>query len=210
MIFNPFEHINRGDIKKRVEKLKKKNPSLSREDLCRLIIRNKCKWCAGAGAVTALPGAVPGVGTLVAIIGGTALDIAAMGYFTSEMILEIAAIHNRDLYISGTSREAVWVMVSAVGASAAGKSLTGVTVAQLSGRAFVSMLEKALLAIGIKATQRTILRVIPFAGMLITGAVNYYTCKKVGEYVAKYYSTNSYSDDWDGKTIDSSGSTYDE
>lgn len=208
MIFNPFEHINRDDIKKRVEKLKKNNPSLSRDDLCRLIIRNKCKWCCGAGAVTALPGAVPVVGTLVAIIGGTALDIVAMGYFTSEMILEIAAIHNRDLDISGTSREAVWVMVSAVGASAAGKSLT--TVSQLTGRAIVSMLEKALLTIGIKATQRTILRVIPFVGILITGAVNYYTCKKVGEYVAKYYSTNSYSDDWDGKTIDSSGSTYDE
>lgn len=202
LLFNPFDHINKNDIKRRVEKLKKKNPDLSREELCRLIVKGKGRWCAAAGAVTALPGAVPVVGTLVAVVGGTALDMAAMGFFTSEMILEVAAVYNRDLDIPGTSREAVWVLVSSVGASTAGKSLTGLTVAQLSGRAFVRLIEQALLAIGIRASQRTILRVIPFVGMFIVGAVNYYTCKKVGELVIKHYSSTAYDEAWDGRTVD--------
>lgn len=69
-------------------------------------------------------------------------------------------------------------------------------------RAFLRLMEQALLAMGIRATQRTILRVIPFIGMFIAGAVNYYTCKKVGEHVMKYYSRNTYDDAWNGKTID--------
>lgn len=142
------------------------------------------------------------LGTLVAAVGGTALDMTAMGFFITEMILEVAAVYNRNLDIPGTSREAVWVLFSSVGAGAAGRGLTRVTVAQLSGRAFMRLIEQALLAMGIRATQRTILRVIPFIGMFIAGAVNYYTCKKVGEFIIKYYAGNAYDDAWDGKTID--------
>lgn len=205
VIFNPFDHVNKEDIKKRVEKLKKKNPGLTGEEICRLIIKKKSRWCAAAGAVTALPGAVPVLGTLFAVVGGTALDMTAMGFFLTEMILEVAAVYNRNLDIPGTSREAVWVLVSSVGAGAAGRGLTRVTVAQLSGRAFLRLIEQALLAMGIRATQRTILRVIPFVGMFIAGAVNYYTCRKVGEFVVKYYARNAYDDAWDGKTIDAEG-----
>lgn len=202
VIFNPFNHVNKKDIKKRIEKLKKKNPGLTGEEICRLIIKKKSRWCATAGAATALPGAVPVLGTLVAAVGGTALDMTAMGFFITEMILEVAAVYNRNLDIPGTSREAVWVLFSSVGAGAAGRGLTRVTVAQLSGRAFMRLIEQALLAMGIRATQRTILRVIPFIGMFIAGAVNYYTCKMVGEFIIKYYAGNAYDDAWDGKTID--------
>ena len=209
VIFNPFDHVNKEDIKKRVEKLKRKNPDLKKDEICRLIIKNKSRWCAAAGAVTALPGAVPVLGTLVAVVGGTALDMTAMGFFTTEMILEIAAVYNRNLDIPGTSREAVWVLVSSVGAGAAGRGLTRLTVSQLSGRAFLRLIEQALLAMGIRATQRTVLRIIPLIGMVIAGVVNYYTCKKVGEYVLKYYSENNYDDTWDGQTIDVSGEPVD-
>ncbi|MCL6559529.1 MAG: EcsC family protein [Firmicutes bacterium] len=202
VIFNPFDHINKNDIRKRVEKLRRKNPDLTREELCRLIVKKKSRWCAAAGAVTALPGAVPVLGTLVAIVGGTALDMTAMGFFVTEMILEVAAVYNRKLDIQGTSREAVWVLMSSVGAGMAGRGLTKVTVAQLSGRAFMRLIEQALLAMGIRATQRTVLRIIPFIGTVIAGAVNYYTCKKVGEFVIKHYASNSYDDAWDGITID--------
>lgn len=202
VIFNPFDHVNKEDIKKRVGRLKKKNPGFTGEDICRLIIKKKCRWCAAVGAATALPGAVPVVGTLVAVLGGTALDMTAMGFFITEMILEVAAVYGRNLDIPGTSREAVWVLASSVGAGVAGRGLTRVTVSQLSGRAFTRLIEQALLAMGIRATQRTILRVIPIVGMFIAGAINYYTCKKVGEFVIKYYARNSYDDAWDGKTID--------
>lgn len=202
VIFNPFDHVNKGDVKKRVEKLKKKRYGLAREEICRLLIKKKCRWCAAAGAVTALPGAVPVLGTLLAVIGGTALDMTAMGFFISEMILEVAAVYNRNLDIPGTSREAVWVLASSVGAGAAGRGLSRLTVGQLSRSAFTRLIEQALLGLGIRASQRTILRLIPFFGMFIAGAVNYYTCKKVGEFAVKYYGSGTYEEAWEGRTVD--------
>jgi len=202
LIFNPFDHMSKKDIKKRVDKIRKKKKNLSSEEICRMMIKKKCRWCAAAGALTALPGAVPVLGTVVAVIGGTLLDMTAMAYFITELILEIAVLHNRDIETAGTSREAVWVLISSVGAGAAGRGLTGVTVKRLSGRAFNRLLEQALLALGIRASQRTILRIIPFIGMFIAGSINYYICRKVGEFVMKYYAENSYTDKWDGETID--------
>jgi hypothetical protein len=202
LIFNPFDYVNRKDIKKRVGKVIRKKSQLSEEEISRLLIRKKSRWCAAAGALTALPGAVPVLGTLVAVVAGTLLDITAMGFFITEMILEVAAAHNRDLDKEGTSREAVWVLLSAVGAGVASKGLTSLTARRLSGQAFNHLIEQALLALGIRASQRSILRIIPVIGMFIAGGVNLYTCKKVGEYVIKYYSENAYVDKWDGETID--------
>lgn len=205
VIFNPFDYVNKEDIKKRIDKMRRKKPQLSNEELSRIILKKKARWCAAAGAVTALPGVVPVLGTLVAVVGGTALDMTAMGFLLSELILEVAAVHGRNLSLPGSSREAVWVLVSSVGAGMASRGITKVTVAQLSGRAFVRLVEQALLTLGIRATQRTILRVIPFIGTVIAGSINYYTCLKVGEYVIKHYGQNGYDEAWDGKTVDTEG-----
>jgi len=202
VIFNPFDHINKKDIKKRIQKLRKKEAKLSREELCRLLIQRKSRLCAIAGGATALPGAVPVLGTLVAIIGGTLVDVTAMAFLITELILEIAVVYDRDLEISGVSREAVWVLVTSVGAGAAGRGLTKLTVGQLSSQAFKNLFEQALLALGIRASQRSFLRIIPFIGMFIAGGVNYYTCQKVGSFVVKYYADNSYADTWEGQTFD--------
>jgi len=202
-LINPFDYVNKDEVKKRVAKLKRKKPSWSREEISRLIVRKKCRLCAAAGAVSAVPGAVPGLGTLVALVGGTVLDVIAVGYFISEMILEVAAVYERDLEGRDTSREAVWVFVSAVGAGTAGKGLTRAAVSQLSSSAFTRLFERVLLTLGFRVTQRTIFRIIPLIGIFIIGAVNFYTCEKVGEYVIKYYDKNEYYDrDRDGKTID--------
>lgn len=202
MAFNPFDYINKEDINKRVNRLKKKKPALSNEEIGLILLKKKSRWCAAAGAVTALPGIFPVIGTLVAALAGTALDMAAMSFLLTEMILEMAKVYGRNLNLPGPSKEAVWVLASSVGAGVAGRGLTRFTVARLSGSAFTRLIEQALLALGIRATQRTILRVIPFIGTIIAGAVNYYTCKKVGEFVLIYYSHNSYSESWDGKTVD--------
>lgn len=152
--------------------------------------------------MTAMPGAVPVLGTVIAVIFGTLLDITAMGFFITEMILEVAVAHNRDLGKEGARREAVWVLVSAVGAGVASKGLTGMTARRLSGQAFNRLIEQALLALGIRASQRSLLRIIPVIGMFIAGAVNKYVCNKVGDYVISYYAENPYVDKWDGETIE--------
>lgn len=205
MFINPFECVDKNNVRKRVEKLKKRKKSMTTEDICRLLVEKKSRWCAAAGAVSSLPALVPGLGTLVAAVLGTAFDVAAMGYFMAELVLEVASCFNRRLDIPGTSREAVWVLASAVGAGAAGKGLAKAAGAGLSGPALTGLLQRLLLAMGIRATQRTILRIIPFAGMLAMGSVNYYTCKRLGSLIIDYYSCHIYDEKWDGKTIEVEG-----
>jgi len=209
MFINPFEYVDKKNVKKRVEKLKKKKKNMAPEDICRLLVKKKSRWCAAAGALSSLPASVPGLGTLVAAFLGTAFDIAAMGYFTAEMVLEVASCFNRRLDIPGTSREAVWVLASAVGAGAAGKGLAKAASAGLSGPAFSGLLQRLLLAAGIRATRSTFLRIIPFAGMLAMGAVNYYTCQRLGSLIIEYYSLHIYDEKWDGKTIEVKGEVAD-
>lgn len=198
---NPFDYVNKNDVIKKVAGLKKKHSTMSGRELCDLVISRQSRWCAASGAVTALPGAFPGLGTVLAVFGGTALDITALSYFMSEMILGLSAIYGRDLNIPAVSREALWVLVSAVGSDVAGKGLTRTVVAQLGSQAVVKLIQELLLSLGIRISQRSILKIIPVLGTLISAAVNYYICKKIGKLAADYYEKNSFQE-WEGKTVD--------
>jgi hypothetical protein len=61
LIFNPFDHVDRKEIKKRVEKLRRKKSSLTNEEIARILIRKKSRWCA-ARSFDRLAGAVPVLG----------------------------------------------------------------------------------------------------------------------------------------------------
>ena len=200
LYINPFDYVNKKDVIKKVAGMKKKHSGMTGRELCDLVIRRKSRWCAASGAVTALPGAFPGLGTVLAVFGGTALDITALSYFMSEMILEMSAIYGRDLNIPAVSREALWVLVSAVGSDVAGKGLTRTVVAQMGRQAVVKLMQELLLSLGIRISQRSLLKIIPVLGTIISGAVNYYICKKIGKVAADYYDKNSFRE-WEGKTI---------
>jgi uncharacterized protein (DUF697 family) len=201
LYINPFDFVNKNDVQKAAAGLKKKYPGMTSRELCHLIIVRKSRWCAASGAVTALPGAFPGLGTLLAAFGGTALDITALSYFMSEMILEMSAVYGRNLNISAVSREALWVLISAVGSDVAGKGLTRTLVARMGSQAVVKLVQDLLISLGIRISQRSLLKIIPLLGTVISGAVNYYMCKKIGEVAADYYDKNSFQE-WEGRTID--------
>lgn len=204
MLFNPFVIINKEDVRRSVEKLRRQHPNLTNRELCELIIARKSRLCAASGAVTALPAAVPVVGTLVTLVGGTALDMAAVGYFTAEMILEMSAVYGRDLNLPRVSREALWVMASAIGADTAGKTIGKSAMQQMNNPFFTRLLREVLLSMGIRVTQRSVLKVIPFLGAIISGSVNYFVCRKIGGIAADYYEKH-HDEIWVGETIDIEG-----
>lgn len=204
MLFNPFAMINKEDVRRSVEKLRRQHPDLTNRELCELIIARKSRLCAASGAITALPAAVPVVGTLVTLVGGTALDMAAVGYFTAEMILEMSAVYGRDLNLPRVSREALWVMASAVGADAAGKTIGKSAVQQMNNQFFTRLVREVLVSLGIRASQRSVLKVIPFLGAIISGSVNYFVCRKIGGIAANYYEKH-HDETWVGETIDIEG-----
>jgi len=123
------------------------------------------------------------------------------------MVLEMSAVHGRNLNRPGVSREALWVMGSAVGADMANKSMNKAAVQGMSNQAFVRLVQEILLAMGIRTTQRTVLRIIPLLGTIISGTVNYIICRRVGGIAANYYGRNGYNK-WDN-TIDVEGEVLD-
>ncbi len=208
MIFNPLTIVNKEEVCRRVEKLRKQHPELTNRDLCELIIARKSRLCAASGAVTALPAAMPVLGTLVTLVGGTALDMTAVGYFTAEMVLEMSAVYGRDLYLLGVSREALWVMASAVGADTANKTIGKLAMQQMQNQFFTRLAREFLVSLGIRVSQRTVLKLIPFLGVIISGSVNYFVCRQIGRMVADYYEENKY-EKWLGDTIDIEGEIID-
>ncbi len=204
MIFNPLMMINKEEVRRRVETMRKQHPDLSNRELSELIIVQKSRLCAASGAVTALPAALPVIGTLVTLVGGTVLDMTAVGYFTAGLVLEMSAVYGRDLYMPGVSREALWVMASAVGSDAASKSIGKLAMQQMENQFFTRMARELLLSLGIRASQRTVLKIIPLLGAAISGSVNYFFCRQLGRLAASYYEKNSY-ENWLGDTIDVEG-----
>lgn len=201
MPFNPFKLVNKDDVKKNVLKLKKNNPQMTKEELCHIIIERKARWCAGTGAVTALPGVFPGVGTLFAVLGGSALDLTAVSYLMAEMILEMSLVYGRNLDIPAVSKEAAWVFISAVGSDAAGKGVSKAAVSQMSRQAFIRILQDVTISLGIRVSQRSLLKIIPLLGAILSGGVNYFICRKVGNLALNHY-RSSHPEEWDGVTID--------
>ncbi|HHW42253.1 MAG TPA: hypothetical protein GXX25_00305 [Desulfotomaculum sp.] len=200
--FNPFTSPPAGEIKQKINRLKKAYPSLTRRDLALKIIEERSRQCALTGLLSALPAIVPGWGTVLALLGGVALDITLMTYLLGRMVLEVAAVYRRDLTGYRYRQEAFWAFLLAAGAGSVGSSLSRTVAAQLSKEAFSALAERALISLGVRATARSsLLRIIPFLGLLLAGGVNYWVALTVGNRAIKYYEERE-PEEWSGTTVD--------
>ena len=199
---NPFDYINEVEARSRVNRLKKAHPELTKRQLGDLIIARKSRWCAGCGVITSLPGSFPGLGTLLAILGGTALDVIGLMYFMAEMIMELALLYGRDFRRQGASREAVWVFFSAVGTDAVSKNISKLAVKQMGRQAMIKFSQDLVLTMGIRVSQRSVVKIVPLVGAAASGTINYILCRKVGGLVADYYGNNQPGEWEGGVTID--------
>ena len=200
-LFNFFTMIQQEDIIKRVKKLKAKHQDKTQQELCDLIIKSKSRRWAASGAVTAMPATIPGVGTVISVLGGSTLDVLLLTYFMSEMTLELSAVYHRDLDLPAVSQEALWVFISALGADMVGKGLSKIAIKQLGNQAVVKLGHKLLLSMGIRIGQRSLFKILPLLGVAISGTVNYCFCQKVGNFMVDYYEKHAF-EDWQGPTID--------
>jgi hypothetical protein len=87
----------RGDaIKTAVEVVRLQHPDATPNDVARLLVYQRSKLSAMAGAVSALPGAFPGVGTAAEIGAGLA-DAVALVYTQVALVLAVSAAYDHDL-----------------------------------------------------------------------------------------------------------------
>lgn len=186
--YSPFSTGGFNSVRQRIQELKEEYPDLSNEELARVLISEKCWWCALAGCLTALPAIVPGLGTLIAILAGAAADITILGWAITQLVFELATLYGRDPTNLEAQREAFIAFGLAAGIHSINQRLSRFAAAQFSKQLNSELLQKVLVTLGVRASQRQLIpRALPFAGIFIAGAVNYFFARAIGIRMLRYY-----------------------
>jgi uncharacterized protein (DUF697 family) len=186
------------DIRKVVEQCRARTrkcakTELSEEDerieVANALILRYAKTCGRVGAVTAGAGALPGIGTVVALIGSTAADLAITMKYQIEMVTALAHLFGRD--ITNEEEQRLIYTVAGLGiATQAGLlsferfTIQGIREAvkhMVKGR-WKKWIFELFKKLGLKLTERGILRVIPF-GIGVT--FTYYSNRKLTRYIGR-------------------------
>ena len=187
----------RGDaIKTAVEVVRLRHPDATPNDVARMLVYQRSKVSAIAGAVSALPGAFPGVGTATEIGAGLA-DAVALVYTQVALVMAVAAAYDHDLE-AHDARAADVRVVLALDAGVAKFGKHGVELADgqrldPNDRSLSEDLNRELGALVVKRTARrrvrTLLgREIPFGvGVAIGAGANFKAIRHTGRTALRYY-----------------------
>ena len=124
-------------------------------------IRERARRTATIGAVTTLPAMVPGVGTALAALGLVA-DWRYVAEQQRDMVLEIAALFG--VLPENPTEDVLALFLAGAGAAFGGKKVG----------------EAAIKTIAEQVAKRSLRRVIPGAGAIMAGAVNYAATFAIG------------------------------
>jgi hypothetical protein len=187
----------RGDaIKTAVEVVRLRHPDATPNDVARMLVYQRSKLSAITGAVSALPGAFPGVGTATEIGAGLA-DAIALVYTQVALVMAVAAAYDHDLE-AHDARAADVRVVLALDAGVAKFGKHGVELADgqrldPNDRSLSEDLNRELGALVVKRTARrrvrTLLgREIPFGvGVAIGAGANFKAIRHTGRTALRYY-----------------------
>ena len=183
-------------IRRAVEAERLLHPDATPGDIARILVYQRSKVSAIGGAVSALPGAFPGVGTATEVGAGLA-DMVALVYTQVALVLAVAAAFDHDL-TAHDDRAADVRVVLALDAGAAKFGKRGVELSDGQpldprDRTLSEDLNKELGAMVVKRTARrrarTLLgREIPFGvGVAIGAGANFRAMRHTGRTALRSY-----------------------
>jgi hypothetical protein len=184
-------------IRAAVEVERLRHPDASPQDIARLLMYRRSKGSAIGGAISALPGAFPGVGTAAEIGAGLA-DAAALVYVQVALVLAIAAAFDHHLEAHDERASDVRIVLAldagvakfgkrGVVELADGEPLTG------HDRTLTEELNRELGGMVVKRTARRRVRTmlgreIPFGvGVAIGAGANFKAVRHTGRTALRYY-----------------------
>ncbi|MBK6851949.1 MAG: EcsC family protein [Burkholderiales bacterium] len=163
------------------------------------IISQTCYCCAAVGCVAALPGVIPGVGTLTSVLGGGAADLTACVKFQAEMAMKLADLHGYNLV--ETDVQLLCLFLAGVGKlneSAMERAKTAGTLAviallkeNLKG-ALLQAVKTVFTKLGIAFSRTSVLKALPFFIGSVAGAgTNFQLTRVVGRRINTTFATNT-------------------
>jgi hypothetical protein len=178
-----------------VERLQ--HPGITPRELAELLVRDRTRFVAATGAVTALPGVIPGWGTAVEV-GAALADAATLLYNQVALILGIAHAYGRDLDDhEGRKFDVILTLALEAGiAVPAAKTLEvlgeRVALGALPKDTVAAVNKRVGAAVARRIAQRrakVILgRELPLGvGVAIGAGFNYWATRKIGQAAIKYF-----------------------
>lgn len=138
-----------------VKALQADHPGETAPELVERLIKAKCGKTASIGAATSATSIIPGIGTVLALTAGMAVDVSSTLKLHTELVLEIAEAHGKRL----TDSERREVILAVTGISSGIGQIGRQAVRGLSGKtgglAARKWLSKALPVIGVTASAGT-------------------------------------------------------
>ena len=96
-LWDAMRRTDRALARKRVARLRAAFPDASNERLFKLLVRNKCLQAGAIGALTAITGAIPGIGRMASFAFGSIADSALVSALQAELVIEIFALYDMEL-----------------------------------------------------------------------------------------------------------------
>jgi hypothetical protein len=172
---------------------KKSQPKASDENIEKAvtdkIIQRYSKLAATSGAATGIPGAVPGVGTAVAMLGGGLADVTVCMKLQIDMTMCLAVAINKSLSNEDAKHMSFIIALAGSLEQMGKKGLTDIAskagvkmVKQYLKGETLTLIKELFKQIGITFTQKAAAKAVPFGvGILIGATANYALTLYVGK-----------------------------
>lgn len=195
--------ISPAEAKKIVERYKeqsrKKYPNDShwrrQERVADAVISRYSKYAAMVGGASALPGVIPGLGTAIAVTGGTVADATVSMKLQVDMCMCLAATFNYN--IESQDAQHLSFLIAAGGALEKAGATRGVKFASEAGvrllrlylkGAALHAVKASFRKVGIVFTKKALEKVLPFGvGVAVGGGANYVLTKYVGNQARQWF-----------------------
>jgi len=208
-VLNAIETLqpNSEDVARHVKDMRTAHPSMTKDELANKWGNRICWRYASEGAATALPGAIPGLGTALQVgveAGAITADLAYMLRCMAGMTIGIGQIYQRDTEASFNQDFVrvlgIWCGVLVLGKNATVRITTKVAVAQfkrMPAEVFKRINRKVGTTIiakyGTKRGGIAVGRLIPFGvGAVVGGSFNLATMKGFKKAAISYYKNDDF------------------
>jgi hypothetical protein len=153
------------------------------------VIDRYARTCGRVGSLSAATSIIPGIGTAIALIGATAADLVISMKYQIEMVMALAHLYGRDITTEDEQRLCYAVAGLGVATQAGLLSFKRFTVEGIK-EAVKGLLKtrakqwliQLFKMIGLRLTQKGLLRVIPFGIGVVLG---YSSNKKLTRYIGR-------------------------
>jgi len=181
-----------------VQGLMDKDLEIYRDKIADQIITQACRKTAFIGGGAALPDLLPVAGwaTFVAAVGA---DFALTLREDLSMLLKLAFLYGQDVTREDRKKQAI-SLLAVVGSGDGGKGNPAREVSKLMGMIGTKHISRRILVkigkkLGERFFKRKLVKLIPGVGILLSGGVNYYSTRQLGEYARNYFVDRSESTD---------------